>query len=400
MRLAQRRTCLTVLACCALFSYRAATQDGTSASFRHNTTRQELSKIVSVPKSALDMLDRHGVTFQETFIYDWSKSLRPGTDHLEGYGRHLVDFAMPVDGEKLYGLKGSSGQLRLRNHANNFGAADVALAQVLSNIDGCSRTTLYEAWLQQKLFSGKLRIKGGKIDANTEFAAVSRAGDFLNSSMGYSPTIVEFPTYPEPKLGLNAFLQPTSSSSLGLGLYATSEGGHLSIVEPSQSWALGNQELPGHVNFGYWHIGAERIKRFDGSTADSTQGLYTVMEQVLWKGSGSDQARTLSSFFQFGSSRGEESVFTRHVGGGLVLQSPRKMRRDNSIGVAVSWVRFSSEASEIAPLSDELVFETYYKIALQKHLAFVSDFQYVHHPAGLALQRDLPVITPRLVISF
>ena len=66
----------------------------------------------------------------------------------------------------------------------------------------------------------------------------------------------------------------------------------------------------------------------------------------------------------------------------------------------MSWVRFSSEASEIAPLSDELVFETYYKIALQKHVAFVSDFQYVHHPAGLTLQRDLPVITPRLVISF
>jgi porin len=349
----------------------------------------------------LQGLGSHGVTFQETLIYDWSKSAIANTDTSAGYGRYVFDFAMPVDGEKLYGMKGSSGAVRLRNHVNTFGENYVPVAQVVSNIDGCSRTTLYEAWLQQQLFSGRLRLKAGKIDANTEFAAVSTAADFLNSSMGYSPTILEFPTYPEPKLGFNMFLRATAATSLGLGIYETAGGNRLSILEASYGWNAGNHELPGRASFGYWRVDGEGIERFDGSRSNNAQGFYTVTEQVLWKATGSDETRKLSSFLQIGSARGEVSTFTRHLGAGLVLQSPQRMRRDNSIGVAATWVRFSSYQPLNPPLRDEIVFESYYKLALQKHLAFVSDFQYVHNPAGMVHQDDLPVvITPRMVISF
>ena len=40
--------------------------------------------------------------------------------------------------------------------------------------------------------------KAGRIDANTEFAALHASEEFLNSSMGYSPTIWGMPTYPLP----------------------------------------------------------------------------------------------------------------------------------------------------------------------------------------------------------
>jgi len=30
----------------------------------------------------------------------------------------------------------------------------------------------------------------------------------------------------------------------------------------------------------------------------------------------------------------------------------------------------------------------------------VQDFQFLHHPGGLRANRDCPVITPRLVVSF
>ena len=48
----------------------------------------------------------------------------------------------------------------------------------------------------------------------------------------------------------------------------------------------------------------------------------------------------------------------------------------------------------------ELVLETYYKAAFDKHVALVLDFQYLHHPGGLNENPDCPVVTPRLVISF
>lgn len=48
----------------------------------------------------------------------------------------------------------------------------------------------------------------------------------------------------------------------------------------------------------------------------------------------------------------------------------------------------------------ELALESYYKVAFNKHVALVQDFQFLHHPGGVRTNRDCPVITPRLVISF
>ena len=83
-----------------------------------------------------------------------------------------------------------------------------------------------------------------------------------------------------------------------------------------------------------------------------------------------------------------------------MLQAPRKMPGENSLGIAATWVRFPSYASLNFPLCDELVLETYYKVALQKHVVFVPDFQYLHNRLGMTNERDLPAITPRLVIAF
>ena len=122
----------------------------------------------------------------------------------DGEGTRLI-FPWRLDGEKGFGGKGTSGFLRLKHHLNHFGEDEAGPAQGFSNIDAPSRTTLYEAWMEQRLFSDRLRVKAGKIDANSEFAAVPTAGDFLNSSMGFSPTIVGFPSYPLPKAGYQCF---------------------------------------------------------------------------------------------------------------------------------------------------------------------------------------------------
>jgi porin len=298
-------------------------------------------------------------------------------------------------------LSGSAGLVRLKHHVHQFGDDCVGAAQVYSNIDAAQRTTLYEAWIEQRLLSEKIRVKAGKIDANTEFAVVQNGSDFLNSSMGYSPTIVAFPTYPEPKLGVNAFLHPTPNYGLGLGVFQTAGMGTLSIIEPGRSWSLGNGEQPGRVSAGYWRLDGQ-VSRFDGSGSSSTQGFYSVMEQLVWRQAGQrDQGeRRLSAFLQLGRADGQVSAFTRHVGAGTVLQGPLRKRSQDAIGVAVTWVRFSSQPAAGFDLRSEMVLESYYKATLTKHIALVQDFQFVHHPGGLHANRDCPVVTPRLVISF
>jgi len=100
-----------------------------------------------------------------------------------------------------------------------------------------------EFWFEQAWRDGKLRIKAGKIDANTEFALVENGADFLNSSMGYSPTILVMPTYPNARHGLNAFLVPSDKFYAGLGVYDADGKGFMAISEAGTRWKFGPAEV-------------------------------------------------------------------------------------------------------------------------------------------------------------
>lgn len=359
---------------------------------------QSLRSTASAGESALQHLNEHGISVQETMIYDWSKSTA-GDDSGAGFGRYSFDFSVPVNGEKLWRLKGSDALVRIRNHQSNFGDDFVGAAQLYSNIDAGSATILYEAWVEQRLLSDKIRLKAGKIDANTEFAAVQTASDFLNSSMGFSPTIMEFPTYPEPKLGFNVFFHPTSRNTFSMGVFQTASGGPLSIVEGAHAWSSGHAESSGRASVGYWRL-AGNVPHFNGQMSEHTDGVYSVIEQRVWMSSAAPQPRSLSLFLQLGTADETVSAFARHIGGGGVLQGLWRRRRQDSIGVAATWVQLSSDGDEGPERAGELIFESYYKAAFGKHVAFIQDFQLVHDADGAHSNPNCPVITPRLLLSF
>lgn len=381
-------------------SYIASGQETQPQAANSQDIKKPTDDVVSLSRTLLRGLDRRGLSFEGLVVYDWSKTLAADKDSGRGFGRYSFDLSMPVDGLKLFGLKGSAGLVRLKHHLNHFGETYDGAAQLYSNIDAPSRTTLYELWFEQKLFSDKLRLKGGKIDANTEFATVPGAADFLNSSMGFSPTILAFPTYPEPKLGLSAFWQALNHYGIGIGVFQTASGPTLSIVEPGRTWKFGETEHPGRLSLGYWRLDG-RVARFDGDESSGTQGFYSVMEQSVWRQPLTEKIdRELSIYFQAGWAEGGVSPFTHHFGSGAILSSPFKKRRQDAIGAAVTLVRFSADPDAGFDRLGELTIETYYKASFGKHLSLVQDFQYLHHPGGSREIGDCPVVTPRLVISF
>src|ERR1700759_1868267 len=69
------------------------------------------------------------------------------------------------------------------------------------------------------MLAGRLRIKVGKVDAPTEFAAPAGGAGVLNSSFGYSPTLFLLPTYPDPAMSVNAFYYPAPWLSFSAGVY-------------------------------------------------------------------------------------------------------------------------------------------------------------------------------------
>lgn len=358
----------------------------------------EDSSVIFAMRSALRTLNEHGLSFQGQVVNDWSKALRSGTDPGYGFGRYSFDLFAAIDGEKSLGWKGAMGLVRLKQHIREFGWSKDGAAQIYSNIDAASRTTLYELWFEQKWRAGRLRLKGGKIDANTEFAVVESGADFLNSSMGFSPTILAFPTYPEPQPGAGIFLTSPSGYGLGVGIFRTTMG-TLSIAEPRLRWSMGDGELPGRLGAGYWRVDGS-MDGFAGGVCSVSQGFYTVLEQGLWRSKHADSAQSFTSFLQVGRASGEVSTFIQHLGGGAVWQSPFASRPHDGLGFAATWVRFTPQPAAGFEYGSELIAESYYKLAIAPHISLVPDLQFLHHPGGLRAHPDVVVFTPRFVLSF
>ena len=377
-------------------------QEAASPADTETVTRATVSatQLTSQPPHLLREADQHGLTFHGTFVNDLSNDL---TDYQgdDWFGRYSIDFTATLDGDRLLGWKGTTGFVRLKQHIREFGTGRSNPAQVYSNIDAPSWTGLYELWLEQRLLDNKLRLKIGKVDSNTEFDAVSTAGDFLNSSMGFSPTIVAFPTYPEPRPSVSVFFTPGNHWQISAGVYQAGSGGTLEIAEGARSWAAGNNDLDGRASFGYWHLFGS-LERFDGQLIPSTDGYYSVFEQELLRKPRAKEGNDLklSAFFQFGYGQNEVSPFIHHLGGGAVLQGPFAGRAHDAAGMALTWVGFSRMPEAGFNAHSETAFEGYYKFSLAKPVALVTDFQYFHHPGGTIANADCLMFTPRVVISF
>lgn len=384
---------LAVLFLCSSLSLTALAQETSSPNQKDPT-----SDLQTLARHSLTFLGQRGVSFQTLFVNDWSKSLWQGHDASYGLGRYSFDLSATIDSEKSLGWKGGSGFIRLKQHLHEFGWSHDEAAQVYSNIDAASRTTLYELWYQQKWMAGKVRIKGGKIDANTEFATVENAGDFLNSSMGFSPTILSFPTYPEPKPGAIVALTNAHEYGIELGVFQTAMG-TMSFAEPRRHWSVGASELPGHFSAGYWRLDGA-MTCFDGSASSVSQGFYSVLEQGLWRSKGNDRDQSFNTFLQFGRANGDVSAVTHHFGGGAVWQAPLASRPHDGLGFAATWVKFSSQPAAGFDYDGEVIVESYYKMAFTRHVSLVPDVQFLHHPYGVRTNPDVAVFTPRLVISF
>lgn len=345
-------------------------------------------------------LARHGIGLQYQYVQDLSKAPMGTQGDHAWFSRYTWDLCATLDGGKSVGWSGGSALIDLKQHMQEFGRMYDGVAQGYSNLDTNSYTTLYAAWAQQSLLRDHLRVKGGIVDANTDFDAVATAADFLNSSMGYSPTIMEFPSYPKPMPGIDVAASFGRGTSVRAGEFATIDG-RISIVEAAQVWAAGKSGMGGRVSFGAWKLRAP-LSRFDGGSAAATAGLYSVVEQTLWS-QGSEAGgmeRSISAFLQVGTGNGQENPITRHAGGGVVWAAPFRRRPGDALGVASTWVRIMDSSQSPLRSHGELVVESYYKLQLTRSLSLISDVQYFHHPGGEQGRPDAFFATPRLVMTF
>ena len=360
-------------------------------------------------------LNERGVDPEVFLTSDASWVASGGADRGGTALRALFDATVTIDGGKLLGVEGARLFADFQVQGGSDGTVDVGDLQGYSNIDGPHRVQLAKVWYEQVLLDRALRFKIGKVDANTDFAYVEHGFRFLNSSFGFSPTVLGFPTYPDPAFGALAFVRPGGGVYLGAGVFdgATQAGvatgprgprtlfddpaGLFAIGEAGLRWRGGERALRGRVGAGVWrHTG--RFGRFDGGTDGDADGFYLVADQKLWRPEPEGE-RGLGCSFQYGWADPMVSPIEHHVGVGLEWAGPSERRPDDACGVGVTWGAFSDEPAAGLRGAGELTVELFYSLPLTPWLRLKPDVQYIHAPGGTAGLDDALVFTLRSSIT-
>ncbi len=362
--------------------------------------------------------EKHGATLDGTATADWSANWRGGANTAGSSFRHLFNFNITLELDKLIGWEGGTVFMNFQNQNGEDGSADVGDFQAYSNIDADGRTEVAELWFEQFLADGGVRIKAGKVDANAEYAYVDNGGEFINSSMGFSPTFFVLPTYPDPAMSINIAIDVTDSVYVKFGLFDGalqegvetgtrgpktffgSPGDWFVIGEAGVLWGDGGRELAGRLGVGAWgHTGT--FDRFDGGTENGTAGYYVVIDQTLWreKPDIEDDEQGVGVFFQYGYADPHVSEAQHHVGAGVVCVGAFPGRDADVFGFGASYVRFTDKTGAGFTDDAETAIEAFYKAQLLPWVSVKPDIQYIANPGGVDL-KDAVVGTVRVEVAF
>jgi carbohydrate-selective porin OprB len=318
-----------------------------------------------------------------------------------GLNEHTFD-------NRIFGLLGLSYQLSsntavygdLQFNRGKNGSEAVGDLQAYSNIDADNFSAIGELWIQHELPTLGLRFKLGQVDANNEFAYVDHAVEFINSSMGFSPTVTYLPTFPEPRLSLNAFWHSDTIGGFGFGAYTNEDRSFESPFVISQ-WKKQWSDL--EVSLGYWsQKDASKFNVANDNTAQSlaeegtATGLYATLsgniEQSIFA------SNTTGWFIQLGSSDQSYSEITKHIGAGLTLYGLGKANNDLA-GIGLTYIETNPRLSfEYA--GSETALEVFYKRQLSDKISLKPDLQIVLNPASEPNIEDAIVFTLRAEFAF
>lgn len=299
-------------------------------------------------------------------------------------------------------------------------------------------TELAQYWIQQSFADGALKLKFGKIDANTDFAVTYPGLQFINSA-AYFPggMVVDLPTYPNQAGGAEILLQPVSWFGGRFGFfdgstnyYDTSTGGsatptggrglstflwdnpgsYFLIGEMGPQWTLG--DLAGHASVGWYEQTGQSTEPSaslspspPGQTyVEGPWGLYLSGSQQLFqtKTDAGTQSQ-LVAFGQFGWSPPSLNSCQWSLMSGLSWQGLLPGRPNDTFGSMVAYAHLGDEPTmTTSPGEGEFIVEGFYNFQITPWLGVQPDVQFINLPSSVSGQGvpDAVVLTVRVTMSF
>lgn len=383
-------------------------------------------------KDVKEALANWGVMFSATYIGEVLGNASGGIRRGAVYGGRL-DLGVDVDLDKLMGWSGATFHSNVYQiHGDGLSRDYIGNLMLVSGIEAFPATRLYELWIEQALFDGRLFVKVGQQPSDIEFIDSKYDDIFVNSALGWPgitgvilPSGGPSPPLAVPGVRIKALLsdQITAYFAVFDGDAAAPGAGDpqlrnrygLSLRVNDPPWFIGQLKyafnlasLPGSVTGGAWyHMGSFDDQRFStqgASLADPNssgepaylrrnQGVFAVYEQKLAR-SVLDPDKGIGLFARTSISPSDRNLVSFYLDGGLQFTGFSASRPNDKIGVAMTYARISDGARQFdrdvqlytgiaTPIRDyEAILEVTYMAEVKPGIAVQPVFQYVMHPGG------------------
>jgi porin len=357
-----------------------------------------------------------GISVDPLLTLDYAKNLHGGADTAGDAWLHTFNLYLTVQTEPLFGHAGGTFYVDLLQQHGQSPSDEAGDYSLISEYDFGGRTQVNEIWYEQLLLDEMLRVKVGKIDANTEFCVANNSFDFSNGGLNYGFPNSQFnfmPTVPDNAFGAVVFVNPSEKCYFGAGVfdgalqegYAGDYGPSTVFGEPADlyiaaetgcTFDVGGNPLRVAVG-GFLHTGD--FDEFDGGANDSNAGAWLVLDATLWKENPGeeDDEQGVGAFFVYDTADSEVTEVDQHFAGGLAWTGALPGRDSDVTGIGASYSHFSGGAGFLD--TGELAVEAFYKLAITDYLSVKGDLQYIRDPGGAGLDDALAALV-RVQIAF
>lgn len=347
---------------------------------------------------ARPILESHGLTVDSSFLYSPFMKTAGGANgeaSAKGYGLFSVGVSLDTEAAKLwkggkffslyqlktgYGLSGENGAM-----GDYFGFDGWEMDQI---------SQISELWYQQKFFDGKIRLKIGKQDSNTDFGFLNSGWDFMNTAFSVNPN-TPLPSFPYTPFGFMAEVNPKEWLSIRNGIYSK-DSCPFNITEIEFKPTIKN--MPGRYMIGAWEMGdtngysvATGVEEEETvyNTFYRNYGVYFNFEQMVYKEQkdNPDDMQGLVVFGQTGMSPSNKNDLSKYGAIGLHYKGPFPKRDNDIVGLALGCGNFASRLNNITydlggRTGSETVVEGFYRLFITKWFYLQPDVQFIMNPGG------------------
>lgn len=372
-------------------------------------------------------MSAHGYDWQVVYKLDLlSETFAPDRPGCSGYtaarchklyGLDNLDIKLSLDGEKIAGLKGSSGLLYiLSNHGSKPALRSDRLPHGMDNIEtpyNANTTKLYQAWIQQTFLDERLSVLAGLLDFNSEFYATESSSIFIHPTFGIGAEMAGTgqngpSVFPTASFAIRAkastaagyYLQAVTLDGVpgdpdnphGTHVQFNPGDGALNVIEAALPLSVAENAHDNKLALGVWRYTArfDDILAFDinGNPVNVdaggnplkriSHGYYAMIEKVLRYKPGSNE-ENIKSFVRAGKNDGDTSQFDMAWSTGLVFSGLFAGREQDQLGFAIAQERNGAKyrAASGNTVSNERSFELTYRYQSMPGLVLQPIAQYL-----------------------